>query len=282
MNTSTITERDKKLLYVLGLIVIVALFYILAIRPLNNKISILEDKIDTAQVDHDTIQMKIFQYEMLEEFQENAIKLDEELSSRYYEKMVSADVDKMITGKSLGYGLKVNNLSIQTGRERFVLTPYTHSQNWEKYQEYLADSEDYDSSSSSKTDSETEDTTVDLDAIASINDDYGMYYAADTASADVYATRVTLDVYGNREKAQRLLDEITKDKSMRVTSFEWTSLTGIPLQYVDGQLVSYEPDNAGRLIVNFELYMYDGKEFDDFMTQDIEIEDLEESEEADM
>ena len=40
--TTGITARDKKLLYMLGIIVIVALFYIIGIRPLNRKITAID------------------------------------------------------------------------------------------------------------------------------------------------------------------------------------------------------------------------------------------------
>ena len=57
--TTGITARDKKLLYMLGLIVIAALFFIIGIRPLNRKISKIDEKLDDAQVLHDSIKMKI-------------------------------------------------------------------------------------------------------------------------------------------------------------------------------------------------------------------------------
>ena len=69
-----ITARDKKLLYMLGLIVIAALFFIIGIRPLNRKITALDERIDDAQVLHDSIKMKIFQLDMIEEFKENSEK----------------------------------------------------------------------------------------------------------------------------------------------------------------------------------------------------------------
>ena len=279
MNTSSITERDKKLLYGLGLIVIVALFYIIGIRPLNNKIVKLEDKIDSAQVEYDTMKMKTYQLGLLKDFEESALNLNTELSGRYYEMMVPAEIDRLYTGKALGYGLKANNLTIQSSKEKAVLLPYNHSKAWSDYQAYYADGEEASAASKKEDDSEGLSQEENLDAIASLNDQLGMYYASDTSYADVYATRVTLDVYGNRDKAQELLDEIIDDPATRVTNFEWTSLTGIPLQYVDGELVSYEVENPGRLIVRFDFYMYDGTSFDKFMAEDEEeTENAEDSE----
>ena len=75
--TTGITARDKKLLYMLGIIVIVSLFYIIGIRPLNRKIAKLDDQIDDAQVEHDTIKMKLYQLDtgVRKTFFENFIKI---------------------------------------------------------------------------------------------------------------------------------------------------------------------------------------------------------------
>ncbi|MBR4183134.1 MAG: type II secretion system protein M [Lachnospiraceae bacterium] len=266
MNTSTITDRDKKLLYALGLIVIVALFFIIGIRPMNNKIKNLESEIDSAQVEFDTIKMKAYQLSMLEEFKESALNMNKELSARYYEMMVPAEVDRLITGKALGYRLKVNNLMIQSAKGSVTLLPYTYSKTWASFQKHLSET-DPEADTSGVDPAAADAGGADLDAIASINDDAGMFSVADTSYADVYATRVMLDVYGNRRSAQTLLDELITNKAMRVVSYEWTSITSIPLQYVDGKLVSYEAEDPARLIVYLDFYMYDGTKFDEFIAK---------------
>ena len=278
MNTSSITERDKKLLYGLGIIVIVALFYVIGIRPLNQKINKLEDKIDSAQVEHDGIKMKIFQLETLKEFESDALAMNNELSARYYNVMVPAEIDRMLTGKALGYGLKVNNLLIQKANDNVQLLPYTHSDEWTKYQQSIADGTSEESASDSSLEGEVE---VNLDAMAALNNEYGMYYVSNTSYSDVYATKVTLDVYGNREKAQELLDELINDKAMRITYYEWGNMSSLPVQYVNGELVAINVDNPGRLVINIEFYMYDGTEFNAMMEEKMSDDAGENSEEAD-
>ena len=278
MNTSSITERDKKLLYGLGIIVIVALFYLIGIRPLNQKINKLENKIDAAQVEHDSIKMKIFQLETLKEFESDALAMNNELSARYYNVMVPAEIDRMLTGKALGYGLKVNNLLIQKATDNVQLLPYTHSDEWTKYQQSIADGTSEESASDSSLEDEVE---VNLDAMAALNNEYGMYYVSNTSYSDVYATKVTLDVYGNHDKAQELLDELINDKAMRITYYEWGTLSSLPVQYVNGELVTFEVDNPGRLVINIEFYMYDGTEFNAMMEEKMSDDAGENSEEAD-
>ncbi len=282
--TTGITARDKKLLYMLGLIVIAALFFIIGIRPLNRKISAIEEKVDDAQVLHDSIKMKLYQLGMIEEFKESAEKMTKELSSRYYERQVAADVDKLITNKALGYGLKVNNLSIQSSKEPVALLAYANSEAWSLKERAMetaanAEAEEEDSSTEKKSDKEdkksdkkdkdsSEDDSkkasegmVDIETIASINNEEGIYNVEDTTGADVYATTLMLDVYGPHDKAQAMLDEIIANKSFRVLSYQWSESTEFPYEYVDGELVQVVQENSDRLIINFDMYMYDGSAF---------------------
>ena len=81
---------------------------------------------------------------------------------------------------------------------------------------------------------------------------------------------MTLDVYGAHDKAQALLDELIKNPALRVTSFQWTDTTSLPYQYIDGELVQLEQENGNRLVINFDLYMYDGTDFKAMALQDQE------------
>ena len=280
--TTGITARDKKLLYMLGIIVIAALFFIIGIRPTNRKIKEIDEKIDDAQVVHDTIKMKMLQLGTIEAFKNNAEDKAVELSSRYYEMMAPADADKFITNKALSYGLKVNNLNIKYDTEPVNLLAYTNSEAYALHQQAMEQAiltkndededkdkdKDKDKSSSGKTEKsdknkteKVEDKMVDIEVLASINDEAGAYSVEDTSSADVYVTSMVLDVYGSHDKAQALLDDIIKNQSLRVTSYEWTQMTTLPYQYVDGQLVTVAQDNGDRLIISFDMYMYSGAEF---------------------
>ncbi|MBR1599293.1 MAG: type II secretion system protein M [Lachnospiraceae bacterium] len=270
-----ITARDKKLLYMLGIIVIVSLFYIIGIRPLNRRITKLEDKIDDAQVEHDTIKMKLYQLDMITDFKESAEAMADKLSSRYYDSMVPADVDKLITNKALGYGLKINNLGIQTGKEPANVLAYVNSEAFAAQQRAIEAAESSadsvaDSEASEDAASSVSDDMVDIDVLASINQESGIYEVADTTSAEVYITSMVLDVYGPHDKAQSLLDDIINDKALRVTSYQWTDMTTLPYQYVNGELVQVEQESGNRLVINFDLYMYDGSDFKAMAKQDQE------------
>ncbi len=271
--TTAITARDKKLLYMLGIIVIVALFYIIGIRPINRKITAINKDIDDEQVVYDTIKMKLYQLDLIEDFKVNAENMVEEMSSRYYEMMSSAEADKFITNKALSYNLKVNNLSIQTGKEPVSVLAYSNSEAW-KLQEQAIEAAEMDTELlsdddiySEKTDKDNaadksiNDNMVDIDQLASINLEGGIYNVSNTLPADVYATTMVIDVYGARDKTQAFLDDLIKNPALRVTSYQWTDMTTLPYQYVDGELVQIEQESGNRLVINVDLYMYDGTDF---------------------
>ena len=212
--------------------------------------------------------MKLYQLDMINNFKDNAESMAKDLSSRYYEMMVSADVDKLITNKALGYGLKVNNLSIQSGKEPAAVLAYTNSEAFANEQAYVeanenagAASEEEEDENSSDDSSKTDENMVDIDVLASINQESGIYNVVDTTSAEVYITSMVLDVYGSHDKAQALLDDIINNKALRVTSYQWTDVTTLPYQYINGEFVQTEQENGNRLVICFDFYMYDGSKF---------------------
>jgi hypothetical protein len=65
MTTQAMTDRDKKLLYMLGFIVIIFLFVIIADRPLFRKIRATNKEIVKEQETHDTIELKLSRMERI-------------------------------------------------------------------------------------------------------------------------------------------------------------------------------------------------------------------------
>ncbi len=256
-----ITARDKKLLYMLGIIVIASLFFIIGIRPMNRKIKKLDEEVESAQLQHDSIKMKLYQVDMIKEFSQNAEKLSSELSRRYLPTQPSAEIDRMITGKALGYGLKVNNLAIRLNPSPVVMNPYVNSEAWKKRQ-WVLEAMQYSESLEEDGEPSASEGMIDIDALASINQDDGMYQAADTSQAGVYMASMMLDVYGAYDKDQALLDELMKHSSMRVTSYRWENTTSLPFEYVDGKLVETQAQGGRRLVINFDLYMFDASTFE--------------------
>ena len=284
--TTEITARDKKLLYGLGIIVIVALFYIIGIRPLDRKIKKTKTQKAVTQVEFDTAKMKLFQLDTLTEFEENAIQKTNELSARYYKPMVSAEVDRMFTKKALGYGLKVNNLYIKSGSNPVALLAYSYSQAFKDHtdaMEYLQAKEVATTEATTEASTEkgaevtttptTDSSLVDVETLGAINSEFGMHTVSDTTPADVYATRVTLDVYGDKEKAQSLLDELIKDKSLKVYAYVWSDYNAAPVRYENGELVAVNGANYKKLIIDFDMYMYNSERFDKLKASDEQVEE---------
>ena len=252
-----ITERDKKILYVLGMILLVTLFFVIGIRPLNRRINTLDKQIDAAVELHDTIKMKLFQLDMLEEFRHTGEEMIRDLSEDYYGAMLPAETGRLITDLALSYDLRVNNLRIDAGKEPVNLLAYVHSKAFEAQKQALLESKTASSGATAGSDG-----LVDVEELASIRNDYGIYQVTDTTSSEVYATTIDLDVVGDEQQEKALLDELITNRSMRVISYKWAEMTGLPYQYVDGELTRIGGENSRRLIVRFDLYMYDGTAFE--------------------
>ncbi|MCR4717931.1 MAG: type II secretion system protein M, partial [Lachnospiraceae bacterium] len=137
MNTN-ITERDKKLLYGLGIIVIVALFFIIAIRPLSKSINAKQEKIEEEQITHDVMQTKIQYNSVVQAYVETMTKNVEEKSKRYYKVMDSSAVDRIFTNYALDHSLVVSNLSISMPEETVLFGPYPYSESYKLQEQRVA------------------------------------------------------------------------------------------------------------------------------------------------
>ena len=260
MNTN-ITERDKKLLYGLGIIVIIALFFIGGIRPLHKSIAAKNEKIEEEQETHDIIQTKIMYIPVVSSYVESATANVDEKSSRYYEMMDSSAVDRMFTKYALKNKLTVADLRITMPENTVLFVPYPHSWSQEledkRVEEAAAiaaaeEAEEETSSKSKKKSSKDTDvvseTKFDIDSLASD--------ATDTSGAGVYSVEVGLDVYGSEKGAIALLDELAVDKSIHINSYSWSDDVDSIIGFnSDGSI--YRKKNTKALSISLSLMMYD-------------------------
>ncbi len=248
---STMTERDKKLLYMLGFIIIIFFFIIAFIRPLLRAINKNNEAIAEAQVVHDEIELKMERLPVLEAYKEKVSKKVDGYAKRYYEVMDSTKIDELLTGYVLGHGLKAVNLYIDMPKESEVLVAYINSDEWEEEVNNV-------SSSVSVTDEEYDAFGISsapvIEDLNSLDD--AVDEVMDTSRAGIYAATVTIDAYGTPENLQKLLDDLVANPSIRVTGFNWLETAGSGFSYVDGQLVELEEKDM-QLQINLEVYMYD-------------------------
>ncbi len=263
------TERDKKLLYILGFVVIIAIFGLGAIRPIYNKISKTNKEISKVKEDYDNMKMKIMRVDTIKTYVDTMDKNVESLSSIYLPMMNSSQIDKYITDKALNNKLLVTSLNIEMPSEFVLLEPYKYSvAQKEKEAKEAAEKEEAGAETDEVSVTENSDSTEAADAVAeeektveellssgemvSLND--AVNEAGDTTNSGVYAANVTLNVEGDEGRERRLLNDfINNNPATRVVSYSWSE-----------PVARYETDANGRIrqiskrtkILNVILHMY--------------------------
>ena len=244
------TERDKKLLYMLGFIVIIFLFIIIADRPLFRKIRATNAEIEKEQETYDMIKMKQSRMELVESYKD---QIDEKVDlyvTRYYPVMDSTKVDDLLTGYVLKEGLKAVDLYIEMPEEAVVLLPYTYS-------EAAAQASEAASEEAGNPDyAQVEAFTDTLNGEGQVDVDESADMVADTSLSGVYAADVSLTAFGGETKLKALLDKLLSDQSLRVSSYQWMDSPGAGFSYVDGQVVEMTEADR-RLNVRLQVLMYD-------------------------
>jgi hypothetical protein len=261
MNTN-ITERDKKLLYGLGIIVIIALFFIGGIRPLHKAIAEKDEKIEEEQETHDIIQTKIMYTSVVNTYVEEANKNVDAKSARYYKMMDASQVDRLFTKYALSNKLTIADLRITMPEAPALFLPYPYSLSKQlqdkRVEEAAAEAaaaealEEENSKSKKKAKSEktdvVEENKFDVDALTG--------EATDTSGSGVYIVDVGLDVYGSEKGAVKLLDELAANESIHINSYSWSDDVDSIIGFnSDGSLYSKKGSKA--LSISLSLMMYD-------------------------
>ncbi len=246
------TERDKKLLYMLGFIVIIFLFVIIADRPLFRKIRATNKEIETEQATHDTIEMKLARMSVVEGYRQQIGEKVDLYAKRYYPMMDSTQIDDLLTGRVLELGLKAVDLYIDMPKETVILLPYQYSEAWDGLtEEQIA--------AGGGADPDYEQVEQFTDTLQSgeapdIEETSDQVY--DTSLSGVKAAQVSMKAFGNEASLKVLLDKLIADQSLRVTGYTWEVIPGSGFSYVDGQIVELSETDK-QLRIELQVLMYD-------------------------
>lgn len=181
--TLRVTERDKKILLVLAVFLIVLGLIAGVLMPLMENTQKLGEEIAEAEVEKQEKEMKVA---ALPGMRSRMVKAEEELSAmqeRYYPVMKSVEIDRMMTNTAVNCGIQVLDMDIKMPD----FTSYTTLLN---YGDIVYGVEQENS----------ENTPFD-----------GMYTAS-----------LTMNMTGSRENLQSMLDvTVSQEPRQRVTDFSW-------------------------------------------------------------
>lgn len=255
------TERDKKLLFALVIIVIVFVIGYLGIYPLVKSVREINKEIEEQEALQSENEIKLTNLTVIQVDNE---KMEEDIIEKrkdFYPVMAASDIDKLLTGKALSYNLYSYDLDIDVNDTVVSLAPYQYSDRGEDDdadaseddQEDAVDAADYldnTYSSGSKSSGSSSGGSTDTGDASSASDGTTM----DMSAVGIYVAYVNMRLGGNRADLEKFLDDmVAGGEKVRVVSYSWT----------EGRQLDYNNDGTYNLVtekvldISLELYMSD-------------------------
>ena len=279
---STLTARDKKLLYMLVFIVIIFVFGWYLIRPLYKKTVEDQEKIIVASSLQAANESKVIGLSSVQSLNDKFAADLSECTSDYYEYMDSSEIDKLVTSYILKQGLLARDLTIQMPDEYVSETPYLYS-GITVNNSSVSDSS-YDELTTVEATDEKKDTdeekiksssyykdavlgfltgyhTEELSIVATPMESYasGERSADSTQSSEILCVQLSIVVEGDPKIEQAVIDDLTHNPSLRVTGFNWIDLDPVTFILEDGSIAVVESE-LSQLQISVNLYMKDKTE----------------------
>lgn len=121
------TEKDKRLLIMLSIFVIVVCIGYWGVYPVIKDIIDMDKQIEEQKLVKEDNQYKLTQIPMLEADNDSWKEDIQSVRKSFFPMMKSADIDEYFTDMVLGYGLSAYDLSIQISADETDLEPYIYS-----------------------------------------------------------------------------------------------------------------------------------------------------------
>jgi len=255
------TERDKKLLFALVIIVIVFVIGYLGIYPLVKSVREINKEIEEQEALQSENEIKLTNLTVIQVDNE---KMEEDIIEKrkdFYPVMAASDIDRLLTGKALSYNLYSYDLDIDVNDTVVSLAPYQYSDRGEDDdadaseddQEDAVDAADYldnTYSSGSKSSGSSSGGSTDTGDASSASDGT----TTDMSAVGIYVAYVNMRLGGNRADLEKFLDDmVAGGEKVRVVSYSWT----------EGRQLDYNNDGTYNLVtekvldISLELYMSD-------------------------
>lgn len=280
---ATLTERDKKLLYMLVFIVIIFIFGWCLIRPLYKHTVEDQESIEIAASLKAANQTKVMNVGAATAL---TGKFREEVSEAYdiyYDYMDSSEIDKLVTSYILRKGLLARDLTITMPNGYVSESPYAYSDvkvvsassSVTTTEETIDDLMGTNASATTTSDDDDEinssayykdaveglinpQDTQEMALIQSATDAYmnGMRSSSGTAGSGILCVGLSIVVEGDQAEEQAIIDELTHNPSLRVTSFNWIKLDPVTFLLEDGSILVVDSE-VSQLHISVNLYMKD-------------------------
>lgn len=240
------TERDKRLIVILSIIVLVVGFGWWGIRPAlknNKKMQAEVEKQQELMIINDAKLSKLFMYESEAESYEELIAEERE---HYFPMMSSSEIDRYFTNMILDRGLSAYDLSIRVGSKPAPVEPYKYSAMAELIAQEAAEASQ--KSSSSKKNDEEEDPFD--------------YESSHSYNSEIYAVDLSMRLAGDMEDLKGFIEDLSKsDKLLLVRNCVWSEQVSMVNDYSNydsetGEGGEFEPLMITTTVINMNVTMY--------------------------
>ncbi len=275
---ATLTTRDKKLLYMLVIVVILFLFGWCLIRPLYKKTVEDQERIAIEASLKTTNESKVIGLSAADALTDKFSQDIAESTSVYYDYMDSSEIDKLVTSYILKKGLLARDLTISMPTGYVSENPYTYSDIMERT-DLIAETPAADTGTEISEVKETsEDDKIksssfykdavlgfitgyhseEISVIATPMESYvdGSRNASTTESSGILCVGLSIIVEGDESIEQAIIDDLSHNPSLRVTGFNWITIDPVTFLLDDGSVVIVESEKK-QLQINVNLYMKD-------------------------
>lgn len=206
-----LTQRDKKLLGFLAIVIVLFVFIRLLIMPQMERYFDLDTEIELAELEKHEMNLKMVSVEGTRKRNE---ELKEELqvaSEPYYSMQTSQEIDREITGIFLQYGVNIVNLSITMPSGPSELKMYA---GWESVSGEMTQGQ----MDAGKQDTQDEAGVAGKTAQNQVN------LPKDVAQDQVYAADVVVKCTGTRAQMTEMIDFITRENpAIFVTGYSFAA-----------------------------------------------------------
>lgn len=242
------TERDKKLLVMLSIFVIVVCIGYWGVYPHIKSVREANKEIEEEQEIKDENELKILLVPILEKDNETIESEIQSAREMYFSMMSSAEIDKYFTNLALSYNLYSYDLSISLSDTETSLSPYQYSQRAADLEAAAATE-----ATTEASDSDSEEEELD-DATEATSDSDEVLLDDGPVTTGIYDAQVTMRLGGDENDLNRLIEDFSNtDQKIRICSYSWAEQSSVGNITEDGD---YDIITERILTITFELYMY--------------------------
>ena len=250
-----LTKRDKKLLILLGIILVVTGFVFLAIKPLAVRLKETKANLEKEEELREINQKKISLYSDLADYDDALQKKIEKNVEDFYEMMTSEEIDRMLTDMALGYHLEARNLDIQIPEEEEELEPYVFS---EAAANKLENDSGYESISGAAgmydVEAMMEEKSMLSEDAKDTQEEETEAIEEDTLTFGIHTAQISMQLSGSEGNLKAMLENLLKkNKSLRLTGYSFDRNYNVYAGEYLGSVVRTE----NVLNITMEIYMYE-------------------------